>query len=146
VDQPRPARRMSDMGPRNMQGTAQPRPVGTRPTQPVGRPQVARPIGRSPQQGQMAPAQPARPMRQPQPMQQVRPAQPTRQVQQTAAGQVVRSGQVHGSVQQMPVQQKPARSKRGGGWKIIAQFFVGLLVIALVATAVVMLYIKYYSQ
>jgi hypothetical protein len=118
-----------------MQGTAQPRPVGNRPTGPVGRPQVARSMARPAGSRQMAP------MQQPRPMQQTRPAQQARPMQQSAAAQVARSGQP-----QRPISQKPAPTKRGGGWKIIAQFFIGLLVIALVATAVVMLYIKYYSQ
>jgi hypothetical protein len=40
----------------------------------------------------------------------------------------------------------PKRAKRGGGWKIVVQFIVGLAVIAGVAAAIVWLYIKYYQQ
>ena len=43
-------------------------------------------------------------------------------------------------------QAKPASAKRGGGWKVVLQFVIGLLVIVGVAAAIVMLYIKYYQQ
>ena len=44
-------------------------------------------------------------------------------------------------------QPAPVRTKRGGGgWKVVLQFVIGLLVIAGVAAAIVWLYIKYYQQ
>ena len=39
-----------------------------------------------------------------------------------------------------------SRSKKSGSWKVILQFVIGLLVIAGVATAIVLLYTKYYAQ
>lgn len=38
-----------------------------------------------------------------------------------------------------------APAPRGSGWKIVLQFVIGLVVIAVVAGAIVYLYIKYYS-
>jgi len=46
-----------------------------------------------------------------------------------------------------PKQQvRKAPAKSGGGWKIVLQFVVGLLVIVGVAASIVFLYIKYYQQ
>jgi hypothetical protein len=46
-------------------------------------------------------------------------------------------------------QTKPKRQKRqrrgGGGWRVVLQFVIGLLVIAGVAAAIVALYIRYYQ-
>jgi hypothetical protein len=39
-----------------------------------------------------------------------------------------------------------ATPKTGGGWKIILQFVIGLIVIAAVAATIVWLYYKYYAQ
>jgi len=39
----------------------------------------------------------------------------------------------------------PAPSAKGGGWKVVLQFALGLLVIAAVAGAIVWLYLKYYQ-
>jgi hypothetical protein len=43
-------------------------------------------------------------------------------------------------------QSNNAPAKSGGGWKVVLQFVVGLLVIVGVAAAIVFLYIKYYQQ
>lgn len=42
-------------------------------------------------------------------------------------------------------QRKPKRAKKGGGWRVVLQFVIGLLVIAAVASAIVVLYIRYYQ-
>jgi hypothetical protein len=44
-------------------------------------------------------------------------------------------------------QQRPAKSKgrKGGTWKVVLQFVIGLLVIAGVAAAIVALYVRYYQ-
>jgi hypothetical protein len=44
------------------------------------------------------------------------------------------------------VRDEPVRTKKGGGWKVVLQFVIGLAVIAGVAAAIVWLYIKYYQQ
>ena len=114
------ARRVQGPAPARTLGPAPARPMGPRPAGPVARPQSARPM--------------ARPMQQ-------RPAtamQTGRPAQSAAGGRPMRPAPA--------AVQKQAPPKRGGGWKIVAQFLVGLIVIALVAAAVVWLYIKYYSQ
>jgi hypothetical protein len=45
---------------------------------------------------------------------------------------------------QQPPQPKPVR-KRGGAWRVVLQFIVGLLVIVGVAAAIVLLYVRYYQ-
>ncbi|MDB5179037.1 MAG: hypothetical protein JWN01_980 [Patescibacteria group bacterium] len=47
---------------------------------------------------------------------------------------------------QQPAQSQPqASSRRGGGWRVVAQFVIGLLVIIGVAAAIVALYVRYYQ-
>lgn len=41
--------------------------------------------------------------------------------------------------------QKAAKKKGGGAWRVVLQFVVGLAVIAVVAFAIVWLYIRYYQ-
>jgi hypothetical protein len=41
--------------------------------------------------------------------------------------------------------QQPASQKRKGGWKVVAQFVLGLAVIVVVAAAIVWLYVRYYQ-
>ena len=51
------------------------------------------------------------------------------------------------SRRQQPVQQQVAAvPRKGGGWKVVLQFALGLLVIAAVAGTIVYLYVKYYAQ
>lgn len=45
--------------------------------------------------------------------------------------------------QQSQRKQRPV--KKSGGWRVVLQFVVGLLVIAAVAAAIVVLYIRYYQ-
>ncbi len=129
------------MGPRRMDGAPRPQAAGGRPVQgaPV-RPQMSpRPQGQRPMpvQQQRPMAAPARPMR-PAPQQQYQPAsQQQRPMRQQALQPEYAPRE----------QQAPARTKkRGGGWKVVLQFVVGLAVIAAVAAAIVWLYIKYYQQ
>ena len=125
VDQPKPNRRMTDMAPRRMDGFA--RPMG---------PQPARPATAAPQPAPRPTAPTSRPQQAPMARPAARPAyrQPEVPMQNTAqptpAAKSVATGE-------------PAKS---GGWKIAAQFIIGLMVIAGVATTVVWLYLKYYTQ
>jgi hypothetical protein len=119
---------MNDLGPRPMDGFARPsRPAA--PRQPQSQPQ--RPAER-----------PQRPV-QSQPMAARRP-------------QVASSPQVAPQPQRpVPAQRRPQVApatppeasvpRRGGGWRVVLQFVVGLLVIAGVAAAIVMLYLRYYQ-
>lgn len=137
---PKPVRRMSDIGPRKtldlrnsntnapvnnqVQAPQQPRPAQKpAPVAPAPRP-AQRPVR------PVAPVAAASVARQQQPAQGQRP-------QQSASNQR----------QQQPAQtqqQKPAK-KKGNGWKIALQFIIGLLVIVGVAAAIVALYVKYYQ-
>jgi len=47
---------------------------------------------------------------------------------------------------EQPVRKQKAAKKRGSGaWRVVLQFVVGLAVIAVVAFAIVWLYIRYYQ-
>ena len=154
MEQQRPTRRMSDMGPRRpMDGIPRPAAGGPAPS----------PATRAPgmQSGYRSQPQP-RPEHQPQPRQRDYPQQP----------QPVRRPMAPGRDQQLVTErqmrerdryegyedddrrdrrgsrrsdraERPARS--GGGWRTILQFVVGLLIIAGVAFAIVALYIRYYQ-
>ena len=120
------------MGPRRMDGFA--RPVGAAGAQPQPRP---RPVAAAPMQPRMAPQPAQRPA---QPLQ--RPVQPAqRSMQRPAAPQGYYEPQQ--AVQRSEAPQ-PAAAK-GGGWRVLLQFVVGILVIAGVAAAIVALYIRYYQ-
>lgn len=119
---------MNDMGPRRMDGFARPtaaRPVGPQPqarTQPQPSVRVAAPVRQAPQ--------PAQPM--------ARPVRPAPLPQQAVAG----------SAPARPAQPQPRPAqpqRRGGGWRVVVQFIVGLLVIVGVAAAIVALYVRYYQ-
>lgn len=45
--------------------------------------------------------------------------------------------------QQLPA--APERRRKGGRWKVVLQFVLGLVVIAVVALAIVALYVRYYQ-
>jgi len=141
VDQPRPTRRMTDMGPRRMDGFARPGAAGGRPVAPGSRPagQVQRAQGPAPVASRpMAPRPAMAPQpRQPQPM---RPQQAMR-----PQPQMMQHEQPQYEEGQAPVRQKRSKAKRSG-WKVVLQFVIGLAVIAAVAAAIVWLYIKYYTQ
>jgi len=38
-----------------------------------------------------------------------------------------------------------APAKKGGAWKTVLQFIIGVIIIVLVAFAIVVLYVKYYA-
>jgi hypothetical protein len=128
----RPTRRMDDMGPRRgMDGFA-------RPQRPAGAPQPgARP------QPQPRPVAPQRPVP-------TRPAQPQRPVapqsyQDPYERQRAPEPRPEARPAAKPPKQRKQRGEGGGGWRVVLQFLVGLLVIAGVAAAIVALYIRYYQ-
>jgi len=134
---------MTDMGPRRMDGFGR---TATRPTgapqpqlrpQPQPRPQVqtrvqpAAPV-RAPRGSQSQPEPVRRAMPQPRPL--TRPEQAPQRQQQ-------REQEPAASVSSPKKQAK----RQLGGWSVVLQFIIGLLVIAGVAAAIVALYIRYYQ-
>lgn len=116
--------RMMDMGPRRSMDMAPRRP---HPTEPVVAP---------PQQPQVAPRPVARP---------VRPAAPVPQP--VAQSRPVRSAGRPASARheaEAVATEAPAAPK-SGGWRTFLQVLIGLVVIAAVASAIVVLYIRYYQ-
>ena len=74
-------------------------------------------------------------------------AQPTgRPAQPASATRPMRPAQQPVAEVQNEIMADEQRSKKSGSWKVILQFVIGLLVIAGVATAIVLLYTKYYAQ
>ena len=100
----------------------------------------ARPAGAPPMQSPTAKPAPA-PQVEAQPM---RAAQPSRPVGMPA--QPMRPAGSRPVGPEMNSRGNAAPAKSGGGWKVVLQFVVGLLVIVGVAAAIVFLYIKYYQQ
>ena len=133
---------------------------GPRPqARPVTQPGVRTRPAAAGQSGRVAPAGPARPVTQ-QPMAQrtaarpvsaqPRPAaqQPQAAYRQPMARPVAEAGQMQPaqgrSAQPQAAPTDAAPAKRGG-WRVVVQFVVGLLVIVGVAAAIVALYVRYYQ-
>jgi hypothetical protein len=102
----------------------------------AGRP-VGAPVVRTPQQ----PQRPQQSVTRSRPVQQQRPV-PPQQRQQRPVG-YAKPQVANTQDAQVP---RDAPKKRDGGWKVVLQFIIGLLVIIAVATAIVLLYKKYYAQ
>jgi hypothetical protein len=117
-----------DMAPRRA------RPVAAADTQPQpsARP-VARPIQRPATTATTRPPRPVTPMPAPQPIKQTRPQRPIRP-QRAISEEPIYDDQ--------PIQARPTNN---GGWRTALQVFIGLVVIAAVASAIVVLYIRYYQ-
>lgn len=62
---------------------------------------------------------------------------------QPAVNQTVRAAQ---PVSQLSNPSGKSSASKGNSWNVILQFAIGLLVIGAVATAIVLLYTKYYAQ
>jgi|GEM_PF-1791242 len=124
------------MGPRRMDGfgrSAAGPPGGSR-SQPVPRPSA---IGQRPAIGVQRQAAPvARPAGS-------RPAGP-RQAAVAAAYQAPTRAQLAATQPQRAGRVAPPKRRRGG-WKVVLQFVVGLIVIAVVAVTIVALYLKFYT-
>lgn len=141
MDQQRPTRRMSDLGPRRtMDGFT--RPVA----RPAGQPLPAHPV---------QPVSPRPPMRQPDrvataPM----PPRPAGPRSESTRGMQPRQ-MPQAPAEELPSRKatKPAKApkqakvprEKSGALSVVLQFIVGLLVIAGVAAAIVALYIRYYQ-
>lgn len=67
---------------------------------------------------------------------------PVREQQMAGYEQMAPAGHSQRGGQRQSAERAP---KKGGAWKVVLQFVVGLAVIAGVAAAIVMLYIRYYQ-
>ena len=137
VDQPKPTRKMTDMGPRRMDGFVRaPRPPGAQPEQRTANPASSTSQRPRPLTPQSPPRQPAPQQSPPRSVLPSRPMQP-------AVNQTVRAAQ---PVSELSNPSGKAGASKGNSWNVILQFAIGLLVIGAVATAIVLLYTKYYAQ
>jgi hypothetical protein len=107
-----------DMGPRRPTASNQP------------------PAAESPQRSRPVPARPpaATPSRT---ASQGRPPVPARPVSPTGRNQSL--------IHQQSAEESPVRTESRGGWRTILQVIIGIVVIAAVASAIVVLYIRYYQ-
>ena len=136
MDEPKPTRRMTDMGPRRMDGFGR-----------TTRPSVSPKPQAQPQQRPTRPQAPAQPVRPTSRSLEPRPGRPV--VAQPSQAPRPQNQSGHETVQH---DMSPAQSSgkvsvaQGAKWKVILQFVVGLAIIVIVAWAIVYLYSKYYVQ
>ena len=127
--EPQQPRRMNDMGPRRSMdmGPRRPRPVQP-PAADAG--PAVRPV-----QAQRPLAQPQPPVARP-----AAPAQPQRPMRPQASER-----QQYAEAVPETTAPKARVEAKSGGWRTVLQVIIGLVVIAAVASAIVVLYIKYYQ-